>query len=608
MLYKLLLLLVFLSGSGGLLAQPPHSDYLGAGHTTGIRVSSSPTATPWSAAATLDRSGLDSAYMRVQASRFLAQATFGSDRDLIESVAATGLENWINQQLLVPPTRMVPELDRALDHFYEICLELGGIPEDVDGFEEGCEFFLYDFPGKFTYPWMQAVLTGKDQLRQRVAFALSEIFVVSGVSKEEEYAYALSNYYDLLLTHAFGSFEDLLFDITLNPVMGEYLSHLNNPKTDTVANIRPDENFAREIMQLFTIGLFELNLDGTQKLDPNGQPIPTYDNNDIKEFAKVFTGLGDGDPEGQFGVPADDDFFINYQLPMRMYEAQHEPGEKRLLNGFVLPNGQTGLEDIRQTVHHLAGHPNTAPFITYRLIQRLVKSNPSPAYVRRVATVFENDGSGQRGNLGAVVKAILLDPEARECSWTQLNDNGKLREPLLRYTHYLRALEAQNESEIYWSFLETFDFFMRQRPLFAPSVFNFFLPDYQPNGPVAEAGLVAPEFQMHNSSSAISWYNIVNTWTVEEWLLEVATEYELFRQEPPESYGVYADWSEYLQIQNDAVLIDELSLLLCHDQLSANTRTIVLNALQAVGEFDPEDRMRMALYLILISPDYNVIR
>ncbi len=591
-------LVLCLAGNTG-LAQS-YNDYLGAGHDQGITITGSGSEVGFAPGATVDGAGIDSAYMRLQASRFLAQATLGANRQTIEAVAEMGFERWIDEQLEIPPTYLQPLMEESLAFGYQLC-ENSDLP-----FEE-CEFLGDGYTFQFNQSWWQAVMTGEDLLRQRVALALSEILVTSGIALlEEPFAEVVANYYDLLLEHAFGSYEELLYEVTLHPFMGMYLSHFNNPKTDTVANIRPDENYAREVMQLFSIGLFELNLDGSLKLDANGQPIPTYDNDDIKEFAKVFTGLSDGGEEGYFGIPPDI-FEVNFFLPMRMYEEWHEPGPKYLLNNFVVPAGQSGLEDIQMAIHHLATHPNTAPFISYRLIQRLVKSNPSPAYIERVASVFEDNGAGERGDLGAVVKAILLDPEARDCNWLDEPENGKLREPIVRYTHVLKALEAANESMQYWNTPYWFWQEMRQLPMFAPSVFNFFLPDYQPNGPVAEAGLAAPEFQLHNTATAIAYFNMSNAWAVHDYLMENEIGYEVIGQEFPEEDYVEIDYENWESLDNPAVMLDELALLLAHDQLSPATRQTILNALQQLeGEFG--DQIRMAIYLILISPDYNVIR
>ncbi|MEL7123650.1 MAG: DUF1800 domain-containing protein [Bacteroidota bacterium] len=576
-----------------------YTDYIGMGHMRGVSVNSSGTQAG-SPLHTINRGGIDSAYMRVQAARFLSQATFGANKELIEEVANKGIESWIDEQLQIQPTSLQEEVEYALETWYFRCLEAGKT-------EGECQEFATDWGFKFNYGWWQALMEGEDLLRQRVAFALSEIFVISGLpNTDDPYARVLANYYDLLMRNAFGNYEDLLYEITLHPAMGTYLSHFNNPRTIPEANIRPDENYAREVMQLFSIGLFELNMDGTQKLDSLDNAIPTYNSDDVREFAKVFTGLGNGVEDGEFFTPPLPQL-VDYFVPMKMYEFWHEPGEKKLLNGFVVPAEQTGLEDIKMGVKHLSDHANTAPFISYRLIQRLVKSNPTPAYVERIANVFENNGEGVRGDLGAVVKAILLDPEARSCEWLDHPENGKLREPVTRYTHVLKALNAGNETGEYWNTPYFFYQETRQLAMFAPSVFNFFLPDYQPNGPVAEADLVAPEFQIHNSSTSLGYFNMAYLWSFADYLMANEDEFYALEKEVPGENKVQYN-AEYLgNINNPAVLLDELDLLFCNGQLSDETRAIILPTISQLNAY-PEARARLALYLILISADYNVTR
>jgi len=364
-------------------------------------------------------------------------------------------------------------------------------------------------------------MTSPDLLRQRIAFALSEIFVISRrVEFISDDTRGVANYYDLLLTHAFGNFRDLLLDVTLHPAMGAYLSHLGNRKADLSKNRYPDENYAREVMQLFSIGLFELNQDGTQKLDENGEPIPTYTNANITEFAKIFTGLTI-EPHPQFLADLaeeGEEFVYNeeYYLdplgilykPMIAFEQEHDSGPKTLLNGTVVPAGQGTMADIEAAIDNLFNHPNVGPFIGLRLIQRLVKSNPSPAYVSRVAGTFNDNGQGVRGDMQAVIQAILLDEEARDTSYLNDPTHGMLREPLVRYISLCRTFNATNSSGEYTYVPDHFSQEMLQYVVDSPSVFNFFLPNYQPIGPIAEADLVAPEFQITTSYTAVSAANL----------------------------------------------------------------------------------------------------
>ncbi|MEM9172224.1 MAG: DUF1800 family protein, partial [Pseudomonadota bacterium] len=354
---------------------------------------------------------------RDDAARFAAQASFGMTYAQIQSIARTPRDQWIDSQIALPPTLQLPT---AVDIFNR--REAG----EFSAFEEDVEYLIY----ARRLAWWHNTVTAPDTLRQRVAFALSQIFVVSdNVDALLVYPDALSTYYDLMLTNAFGNFRDLLYDVTTSPAMGLYLSHLNNRRSDPANNIFPDENFAREVMQLFSIGLFELNQDGSVQIGSNGLPLPTYSNADIAEFAKVFTGFSFGGDAAFFGnidAPV-------FSLPMQMFDVAHEPGEKRLLRGTVLPAGQTGLEDVNAAIDNLFEHPNVGPFIGKQLIQRLVTSNPSPAYISRISAVFADNGRGERGDLAAVVRAILLDPEATQRPTGAQQTSGKLQEPVVRY-------------------------------------------------------------------------------------------------------------------------------------------------------------------------------
>ena len=370
--------------------------------------------------------------------------------------------------------------------------------------------------------------------------------------------------------------------------MGVYLSHINNRKADPARNTFPDENYAREAMQLFSIGLFELNPDGSRRLDVRGQPVPTYDNADIREFAKVFTGLSYGGDNAAFDGQPD------YAAPMRMYEAAHEPGEKRLLRGTVLPAGQDGMADIDAAIDNLFEHPNVGPFIGRLLIQRLVMSNPPPAYVRRVAAVFDNDGSGVRGNLFAVVRAILLDPLALAAPTVEAS-TGKLREPLLRYIAMLRQLGVSSSDGFFAHNGLLVQFLLQQHPLSAPSVFNFYLPDHMPVGALAEAGLVAPEFQITTTNTIVNMTNLVDL------VINAG-----FVMETEDGFGeVSLDFADLVALSEDIdVLLDRLDLLFTYGTLSATTRAQLRDA--GLLFDDPRLRTQMVLYLLLVSPDYAV--
>jgi uncharacterized protein (DUF1800 family) len=459
------------------------------------------------------------------------------------------------------------------------------------------------------FGWWRYVMTAPDLLRSRVALALSEIFVISEVPQLDDVPLALANYYDMLLKNSFGNFRDLLEDVSFHPAMGVYLTHMNNPKSDSTFNRFPDENYGREVMQLFTIGLYELNPDGSRKLDGNNDPIPTYDNEDIQEFAKIFTGMTWGD-NYLFGQRATRE--ASYTYPMQMVNFWHEPGEKKLLNGVMVPdrNPVDGLADVKDALDNLFNHPNVGPFIGKLLIQRLVKSNPSPAYIARVTAAFNNNGNNVRGDMKAVIKAILLDPEARDCP--DLDDalTGMLREPMVRYTHVSRAFNAASEEGTYRNTMNDFYQLTFQRPLGSPSVFNFFQPNYQPIGGVEENNLVAPEFQITNSVSIMGYGNELHDWVMKDF--DVMQHADIFSYEPTTNYHrVNLDLSMEIQLGEEGKydeLIERLNLLLCHGQMTNKTKSIIKKAIEDVPDRVANQRGRIAIFLTMISPDYLIIR
>lgn len=579
-----------------------YEDYVGGGHSEGIDVISSSNyqAPGWSEIAsgdkTLNGDGLDA--RKMETARFLSQATLGASPELIEEVSNMDYEEWIDNQIAIPASSLLAANDSAFNLALQIFISNGGNAED---------YFGPYFP-HFFYGWWQTNLTNEDLLRQRVAYALSQILVISARSSLQDYGDGLGSYYDVLVDNAFGNYKDLLMDVTYHPMMGRYLSHFNNPLAIPDLNIHPDENYAREIMQLFSIGLYELNIDGSIVLDGDDNPIPTYDNDDIKELAKVFTGLGPGDVmpnpwvnDPIFGL----DFYITDKTtPMLMYEEWHETDQKILIDGTIIPPFQDGDEDIEMAVDVLFNHPNVGPFIARRLIQHMVKSNPSPQYIQAVAETFNNNGSGIRGDMKAVIKAILLHDEARTCEWINEPFQGKLREPLLRYVQFSRAIDKDAPDDLFWNIGDFFAENTGQGPLFAPSVFNWFLPDFQPNGEIEQAGLVAPEFQIHNSKTSIGFANNVYAWT-SGWGL-------LWTWEGIDP--VQVDVENLKQLARDSeVLINELDIMFTNGQLTAETREIIKNAVDAIiplqfGALYLDYRTSMAVYLIMISPDYAILK
>ncbi len=597
------IIIVLFTISSGLFGQS-YNDYLGAGHSEGITVTSSSQLTKanWKEQAaginTINGSGLDARLL--ETSRFLAQASFGTDLEYIKTVAASPFEEWIDQQFDAPS----PSFEQITHSIFEDAksrfIANGGDPEN------------YERPNwqHFMFAWWQSNIGNEDLLRQKVALALSEIMVISRNTNLSGYGLGLSDYFDVLKDNAFGNFRDLLLEVTLHPMMGIYLSHYNNPRSFPDQNIHPDENFAREIMQLFSIGLYELNQDGTYILDGNGDRIPTYDNDDIKEFAKIFTGLGPADIRPNQWVSAPD-FGVGHWVavknkPMAMYDDWHQPGEKRLLNGLIVPSGQSGMQDIEAAIDNLFNHNNTGPFIVTRLIQQMVKSNPTPAYVSRVTAAFNNT-RGVRGDMKAVIKAILLDEEARSCSWIENPTNGKLREPMVRYFNVVRQIDLNNTDGVNWNLAWDFYKATGQSPLAAPHVFNFYLPEYVPNQEFTDAKLVGPEFEIHNSASSINYLNQVDSWTNNRWYKVLKT-WDLGMEGTPldfEGLKYYAQDSE--------VLVNQLDKLFTHGMLSNETKQIIVNAVDPIlrgwGDVEYTDlRVKMALYLIMISPDYAILK
>ena len=438
---------------------------------------------------------------KAEAFRFLNQATFGATEAEATKLIALGDSNtaytrWIDSQIGKEASVLLPAVEAAY-------------PDPVP---QG--FNIATLNATRLEQWFANALRGEDQLRQRVAFALSEIFVVSQVGALLNLPNATADFHDMLARNAFGNFRTLLENVTLHPAMGVYLSMLGNQRAVADTNLRPDENYAREMMQLFSIGLVQLNNDGTVKTDATGQPIPTYSQEIIEGFARVFTGW-----KWECATTATTCTFANTRpqlapvpgynqiRPMRLYPEQHETGSKLVLNypGVVLPNatiaaGQTGTKDLQDALDNVFNHPNVGPFISKQLIQKLVTSNPSSAYVQRVAEKFNNDGAGRRGNLEAVVKAILLDVEARNApSGSTASGAGKLKEPLLRLTQLWRAYDATSRSGKLGAavnFSGGVAAVFGQAQGSSPSVFNFFSPFYAPPGEIADSGRVAPEMQI----------------------------------------------------------------------------------------------------------------
>jgi uncharacterized protein (DUF1800 family) len=360
-----------------------------------------------------------------------------------------------------------------------------------------------------------------DQLRQKMTWALSQVMVVSAADGNTYYwGRAFARYADVLQENSFGNFRGLIEGVTRNPAMGAYLTYMYNRREDPATGSIPDQNYAREVMQLFTIGLWELNPDGSRRLDANGQPIPTYSQSDIVGASRVLTGFA---PQGASQTDWNNYYCFCQETakgipgqsnPMVGYDQYHSTAEKRFL-GVTIPAGSSSADgDLRILLDRLANHANVGPFIGRQLIQRLVTSNPSPAYVARVSAAFANNGSGVRGDMRAVIRAILLDPEARDLTVATQPGAGRIREPLMRLTHIMRSLNATAPTESWNYGIPTALYDRRkatwQPPFRAPSVFNYYRPDFIPQGTdLGNAGLASPEMQINHLAQADDMYQFM---------------------------------------------------------------------------------------------------
>jgi len=590
-----------------------YPNHFGTGNDIGVTVTSSSTEGDDSPEHTLNGTGF---FPDLEGgSRFLGQASLGANYEDIDYVTQIGIEAWLDEQLSITN---ISYRDKYQEVYDSVAAKISAVHGAFtpDRRRDYLQFAFYE-----------KVLRENDVLRNKVAFALSQIFVVS-ISDNvlDDRSFGTSSYYDILYGGAFDNFRDLLGEITLHPAMGIYLSHFQNVKANPTTGTLPDENFAREIMQLFTIGLFELNNDGTYKLDANGEKISTYDIVDIQELAKVFTGLSGSAwdlilrPENA-GTPVTPNKGLNhYDLtaPMAMYSEYHETGPKTMIDGSIIPANQSGMQDIDDALDVLFNHPNVGPFFSVRMIQQLVKSNPTPAYVNRVASVFNNNGYGVRGDIGAVVKAILTDSEARDCSWINDSKAGKLKQPVERSTNLFLAFDIDSPSGHLWyrdlnlTYQE-----VEQSFLAAPTVFNFFSPFYAEDSYVAPNNMVSPEFEILHAVTGISYIN----------LIEEAIKIRPFKNRT----GVnntspaltknnvtdepFLDFTDELAIYNSTGLsdmIDRIDLILCHGQLSSGTKTIITDAINQFtannNNYTDQSALDDVLYFIMMSPDYLILK
>ena len=509
-----------------------------------------------------------SAVSREQAARLLSQAAFGADLAAIDQVRSSGYATWLDQQMAMPRGQS------RLEYLYANGFNAVEHKNTRNGISNALWNHLLGHP---------------DLLRQRMTLALSEIVVVgvTGIAGLSFRSFPAAVFMDILEANAFGNYRTLLQEVSTSTAMGSFLTYRGNRKAVPAVGSLPDENYARELMQLFTIGLLELNLDGTPRL-VGGKVVETYVQEDVSQMARVFTGW-DLDASKLAGDSPE-----RVQSPMVQIAARHEQGEKRFLT-TVIPPGTDGVQSLKLALDALMAHPNIGPFVGRQLIQRLVTSNPSPAYVARVAAAFNNNGAGVKGDLKAVLKAILLDSEAR--STTTLTDPafGKLREPLLRFIQWARLAKVDSSDGL-WRVGDTTDPATRlgQSPMNAPSVFNFFRPGYVPSAS-ALGGRTVPELQITSETSVAGYVNYMQQAISGTGSLGVAS-------------GITRDYSALLLlVANSAALLAELNVLLAAGQISDATLALLKTALDTVVVTTPAgqlNRLHAALTLVMAAPEY----
>jgi uncharacterized protein (DUF1800 family) len=498
-----------------------------------------------------------------EASRFLGQASFAATDADITRVQSLGYAGWLADQATQPQTQ---------GHYDWMIAK--GYASDVTN--------TLSFTGT-DYSLWRKLISSPDVLRQRVALAWSEIMVISMAGLPVSWrGFVAASYMDVLEANALGNYRVLLEAVTLSTGMGVYLNMRGNVKEDPPTGRVPDENYAREVLQLFSIGLTDLALDGTPK---NGVVTDSYGQDTITGLAKVFTGWN---YDGRVGTDPG-----NTQKPMVFNATQHSPSEKKFL-GVTIAAGTDGVAAMKTALDTIANHPNVAPFVSRQLIQRLVASNPSPAYVARVAAVFNNNGANVRGDLKAVVNAVLLDSEARGAPTATDTTRGKLREPIVRFVQWAKTFNATSPTGI-WNITNLSDPATRlsQSPLRSPSVFNFYRPGYvPPNSALGTAKVTAPEFQITNETTIVAWANYAQAFIVN-------------------GVGeVKPDYTTELALAADGnALVNRVVLLLAANGLAADTVatiTAAVNSISAATDTGKKNRVYAAIHLVLCAPAYLV--
>lgn len=539
---------------------------------------------------------------RAEAARFLTQATFGPTPATIDRVMAIGYSNWLDEQFAKPQSSHLSYWNAA-----------NAAIKAAHPSQEGA------LPPQVLESFYKQALTGDDQVRQRVVYALSQIFVISlNDSRFYHYSQQVVSYLDLLGKNAFGNYRTLLEEVARHPAMGNYLSHMHNQKEDPALGRVPDENFAREVMQLFSIGLHQLNSDGTVKKDALGKPLETYNAEDIAGIARVFTGWswsGSDTSEARFYDRK------TARDPARLYTfmqnyPQYHSGSAKSFLGQTIPALTSANASLTAAMNALAAHPNVGPFIGKQLIQRMVTSNPSPAYVARVAQAFASNGAGARGELKAVIKAVLLDPEARDMTIANSPTYGKVREPVLRLTAYLRAFGATSDSgKFIIGITDEPGTQIGQTPLYSPSVFNFYRPGFvPPNTLASSAGMVAPEMQITNETSVAGYAEIMRL-GMNLGFGQNGANWTEARRDMQVNYN-----AEIALVNNPGALVDHVWNKLTAGTISPALKTEIVAAVnsinlpalkangsnQKVVDQQKEHRAHTAVFLALVSPEFIV--
>jgi len=521
--------------------------------------------------------------------RLLNQATFGFTQAEAARVQSMGIPAWVDDQF-TQPLSGYPDANYTILSLVTTpaCTNVDPITKVGLPPADPRNICYRDnlTPTRVQRNFFTNAVSQPDQLRQRVAWALSQMLVISTVDHDLSIAYPMTRYQNILFQNAFGNFETLLNQVTLSPSMGYWLTMVNNDKGNPLTGREPNQNYAREIMQLFSIGLVELDLGGDPILDATGQPIPTYDQNTIAQFANIFTGWTYPKPSAATTTKNPPD----YEIPMVTYLNGHETAAKVLLPGVDqnIPANQTALLDIQMAIHNIFMHPNVGPFIGQQLIQHLVTSNPSPAYVARVATVFNDNGSGVRGDLQAVVRAILLDPEARGAAAP--DTFGQLREPALMVTAILRALGVATDGAGLSARTSTLG-----QPIYSsPTVFNYYPIDYT----IPNTTLSGPEFGNHNSFTSVQRQNQVYSLVYQGIVADPTV---------PNPVGTFINTKPYEALAaTPAAMVDALNQALLGGTLPANAAQIIVNSVTQVPVANVVERARMAIYQMASSFHFQV--